>query len=272
MIAQVTVRNALDDRLGSLQQQRRLALTMYLTAGYPDAETTVRWASLLDRAGAAIIELGVPFSDPLGDGPTVQHASQKALEGGMSLARSLELAARISNSVTAPIVLMSYCNPVFRMGGADFARRAALAGVSGVIVPDLPIEEAGPLAEELAAAGIHLIYMLSPTSTDERVARTARAASGFIYCMAVTGITGARADLSAGLSGFLARVREQTNVPLIVGFGVSRPSHISTLSTIADGAVVASALIDLIDRTPTGERDAAIAAYVEELSASCSVS
>jgi tryptophan synthase alpha chain len=166
--------------------------------------------------------------------------------------------------------MMSYCNPLFRMGVQEFAAAAALAGVSGVIVPDLPIEESRELASSLASAGIHLIYLLSPASTDERIRLTATTASGFIYCMALTGVTGARATLSEGLPGFLLRVRALTDVPLIVGFGVSRPEHIRQLAGHADGAVVASALVDLIERTPIDERDAAIATFVRELHASCS--
>jgi tryptophan synthase alpha chain len=158
------------------------------------------------------------------------------------------------------------------MGVERFAQRAAAAGVSAVIVPDLPIEESADLASRLSANAVHLIYMLSPTSTEERIMRTAAAASGFIYCMAVTGVTGARASLTTGLPAFLQRVRALTDVPLVVGFGISRPEHIRALAGLADGVVVASALIDLIDRTAPEGREAAIEHYVRELRASCSVS
>jgi tryptophan synthase alpha chain len=262
--------NALDHVLAGARDRHALSLVMYLTAGYPDAGTTRRWAEILASSGAGIIELGVPFSDPIGDGPTIQRASQRALDAGMTLRGSLELAASISPTIPTPIVLMSYCNPILKMGSRVFAERAAAAGVTGVIVPDLPIEEAGNLAGDLATANLHLIYLLSPASTQERIARTTAAATGFIYCMALTGVTGARANLSEALPAFLERVRSLTDVPLIVGFGVSRPEHITRLAPYADGAVVASALIDLIDRTAPDQRDAAIASFVKELSAACS--
>jgi tryptophan synthase alpha chain len=270
MSAATSLRNALDDRLQATRSAGDMALVMYLTAGFPDADSTLRWGPLLAKNGASIIELGIPFSDPLGDGPTIQRSSQVALSAGMTLRGSLDLAAAIHSTVDTPVVLMSYCNPLFRMGVQEFATAAAFAGVTGVIVPDLPIEESSELAGALAAAGIHLIYLLSPASTEERIRRTAAAASGFIYSMALTGVTGARATLSEGLPDFLGRVRALTDVPLVVGFGVSKPEHIRRLAAHADGAVVASALVDLVERMPADARDAAIAAFVRELHASCS--
>src|SRR5579864_3232008 len=171
------VRNGLDRQFAALRASRELALVMYQTAGYPDAASTLAWAPLLAESGAAILELGVPFSDPLGDGPTIQRSSQQALDAGMTVGGALELAAGMSAKAAIPLVLMTYCNPIFRMGTARFAERAAGAGIRGVIVPDLPIEESDELAGELTRAGIHLIYMLSPTSTEERITRTAAAAS-----------------------------------------------------------------------------------------------
>ncbi len=272
MAAQPPLENDLDRGLRACRSANSLALVMYLTAGYPDAESTARWGSLLAANGASIVELGVPFSDPLGDGPTIQRSSQRALEGGMTLRRSMELAATIHASAKLPVVMMSYCNPLMRMGVHAFAEAAAVSGVSGVIVPDLPVEESGDLHVALAEAGAHLIYLLSPESTPERIESTASVAGGFIYCMALTGVTGARSSLASGLPDFLNRVRALTAVPLVVGFGISRPEHLARLRGSADGAVVASALVDLIDNTPENERDAAIAAYVRELHASCSAS
>jgi tryptophan synthase alpha chain len=262
--------NQLDAALAVARERHALSLLMYLTAGYPDFDTTRRWAGVMAEAGANIIELGVPFSDPIGDGPTIQRASQHALAAGMTLRGSLELAASIGQSVSVPLVLMSYCNPILRMGTQAFAERASAAGVTGVIVPDLPIEEAADLKAHLTAANVHLIYLLSPASTPQRIVRTAAEATGFIYCMALTGVTGARANLAGELPAFLQRVRELTDVPLVVGFGVSRPEHIRRLASMADGAVVASALIDRIDRTAPEARDTAIADFVRELSAACS--
>lgn len=262
--------NALDEQLAHARSESKLALVMYLTAGFPDAASTRAWGPLLAESGASIIELGVPFSDPVGDGPTIQHSSQVALSGGMTMRGSLDLARQIGAGTRAPIVLMSYCNPIFRMGSAEFAQAAGQAGVAGVIVPDLPIDESEDLAADLAAQRIHLIYLLSPASTDRRIALTAERATGFIYCMALTGVTGARTELDPALPAFLARVRALTGIPLVVGFGVSRPEHLHALRPHADGAVVASALVDLIDRTPPEERAAAIAEYVKELNRACS--
>lgn len=270
MSTTLSVRNRLDEVLAQNRDRRRLSLIMYLTAGFPDASDTLRWGPLLAENGAAIIELGVPFSDPLGDGPTIQRSSQAALEAGMTLRGSLELASAIGARTDAPIVLMSYCNPILRMGAAEFARRAAGTGVTGVIVPDLPIEEAGELSDALVGHGVHPIYLLSPASTDERIARTVAMARGFIYCMAVTGITGARASLHESLPGFLEKVRAMTDVPLVVGFGVSRPDHLQALRGQAAGAVVASALVNVIEETTPERRDAAIATFVKGLSAACS--
>jgi tryptophan synthase alpha chain len=270
MSAPIAVRNALDEVLAARRGAGKLSLVIYLTAGFPDAESTLKWGPILAQSGATIIELGVPFSDPLGDGPTIQRSSQQALDAGMTLRGSLELASAFRERTSAPVVLMSYVNPILRMGEEAFARRAANAGVAGVIVPDLPIEEAGVLDASLAANGIHLIYLLSPASTEERIVRTAKSAGGFIYCMAVTGVTGARATLAESLPGFLARVRAITGVPLVVGFGVAMPEHLRALTGHAAGAVVASALVDLIERTAPEGRDTAIAAFVEELSTACS--
>lgn len=266
------VQNDLDTRLAATHADRRLALVIYLTAGFPDAESTRRWGAQLGAQGASIVELGVPFSDPFGDGPTIQRSSQRALESGMTMRGSLALAAAIREGGEAPVVIMSYCNPIFRMGAGEFARQAATAGVSGVIVPDLPVQESDEVQAALAGAGVHLIYLLSPASTEERIRQTADRASGFIYCMSITGVTGARSDLSTALPSFLERVRALTEVPLVVGFGVSRPEHLAALAPIADGAVVASALVDLIEGTPVEARDAAIAQFVGELQQACSVS
>jgi tryptophan synthase alpha chain len=272
MIAETRVHNALDEQFAALKRNDELALVMYQTAGHPTRDATIAWAPLLEAAGASMLELGIPFSDPLGDGPTIQRASQQALDGGMTVGGALEVATAISAKAAIPVVLMTYCNPVFRMGVERFAQCAAASGVSAVIVPDLPIEESDELARQLSRNAIHLIYMLSPTSTEERILRTAGAATGFIYCMALTGVTGARASLTAGLPAFLQRVRALTDVPLVVGFGISRPEHIRALAGLADGVVVASALIDLLDRTAPEGREAALGQYVRELRAACSVS
>ncbi len=251
--------------------ERRVALIPYVMAGYPDSRTSETLAVELCRAGATLLELGIPFSDPLADGATIQHASQKALESGMSLAGALTLAGRITPQISAPLVMMSYYNPIFNLGLEQFGKLAADSGVAGVIVPDLPPEEARPLAAAARAYGIEVIFLVSPTSPNERIEQIAAAAAesggGFLYCVSLSGVTGARDRLPEHLAEFVARVRSHTDLPLAVGFGVARPEHITEIGRIADGAVVASALIDAIDRAPVEERVATGVAFLRSLQA-----
>ncbi len=264
--------NAIDTTFERARARGRLAFIPYLTAGYPDRDGALALGRVFAAHGADIIELGVPFSDPMGDGPTIQRSSSAALKGGMTVAGALALARELGQGLETPLVLMGYYNPINRYGPDRFCRDARAAGVSGLIVPDMPVEESDELRAACRANDMHLIYLLAPTSTDARIAAVAARASGFIYCMAVAGVTGARSDLSADLAPFLARVRARTAVPLVVGFGISRPEHISKLRGLADGAVVASALIDLVDNTPPEERVGAAAAYVEGMVRACSAS
>ena len=251
------------------REQGRVALIPYVMAGYPDLATSEALAVALAGAGADVLELGVPFSDPLADGATIQHAGQVALERGTTLGGCLELAGRVAAQVATPLVLMGYYNPIFSLGDGRFCERAAAAGVAGLIVPDLPPEEADPLAAAASTRGIELIYLVTPTSPEARIERVARAAgrtgNGFIYCVSLSGVTGARASLSAELPAFLARVRAHTALPLAVGFGISRPEHVTRVGELADGAVVASALINAVDGAPEGERVAAGVAFFEWL-------
>ena len=262
--------NAIDTTFERLRGEGRLAFIPYLTAGYPDRDGALELGRTFAARGADLIELGLPFSDPLGDGPTIQRSSSVALEKGMTVRGALALARELATGTDAPLVLMGYYNPIARYGPQAFCRDARDAGVSGLIVPDLPVEESDELRAACRANDMRLIYLLAPTSTAARIDAVARRASGFIYCMAVTGVTGARADLSADLAPFLARVRAATSVPLVVGFGISRPEHVARLRGLADGAVVASALIDLVDRTPIEERAAVVGAYVERMRQACS--
>lgn len=264
--------NAVDGAFERLKAARRLAFIPYLTAGYPDVGGALALGRTLAAHGADLLEMGVPFSDPLGDGPTIQRASTAALAAGMTVGGALKLAADLSDATGTPLVLMGYYNPILRYGLDRFCADAATAGVGGLIVPDLPVEESDELLGCCRANGLHLIYLLAPTSTEARIAGVAARASGFIYCMAVTGVTGARADLAGDLAAFLQRVRAKTTLPLVVGFGISRPEHVARLRGAADGVVVASALIDLLDATPESEREAAVGAYIERMSAACSAS
>jgi tryptophan synthase alpha chain len=239
-------------------EQGHPALIPYVMAGFPDAATSEALAVALCEAGADVLELGVPFSDPLADGATIQSAAQRALENGMTPAGVLELAARVTARVSTPVVLMGYYNPIFSFGIEHFCDAATRAGVAGMIVPDLPPEEAEPLRSAAAERGIELVFLITPTSTEERIAQVARMAGitgdGFIYCVSLSGVTGARDRLPEHLAAFVARVRAHTSLPLAVGFGVSRPEHVAEIGRIADGAVVASALLNAVEVAPPERR------------------
>ncbi len=230
-----------------LRAEGRAALMPFLTMGFPERDSALELVPAVVEGGADLVELGVPFSDPLADGATIQAASQRALENGMTLALCLEQAAALrARGITVPFVLMGYYNPILQMGEAQFAERAAAAGIQGVIVPDLPPEEAGALHEALRRHGLDLIFLLAPTSDEERVRLVAQRASGFIYLVSLTGVTGARDRLPPGLEAFVARVRRATSLPLAVGFGISRPEHVAQVARVADGVIVGSALIRAI--------------------------
>ncbi len=219
----------------------------YLTMGYPQRDSALALVPALVEAGADLIELGVPFSDPLADGATIQAAAQRALDNGMTLALCLEQAAALrAQGVAAPFVLMGYYNPIFQMGTEHFARRAAAAGVDGVIVPDLPPEESDDLRTALHAQGLDLIFLLPPTSDGERGRLVAERSSGFLYLVSLTGVTGARDHLSPDLESFVARARAMTRLPLAVGFGIGTPAQAAQVARIADGVIVGSALIRAI--------------------------
>jgi tryptophan synthase alpha chain len=234
----------------NLRRAGRTALMPYLTMGYPRRESALTVVPALVGAGADLIELGVPFSDPLADGATIQAASQQALANGMTLALCLEQAATLrARGVAVPFVMMGYCNPIFQMGLERFAHRAASAGVDGVIVPDLPPEESDALRSALRLQGIDLIFLLAPTSEDGRVRLVAQRTSGFLYLVSLIGVTGARDHLPPDLETFVARVRSATRplaVPLAVGFGISTPYQAAQVARIADGVIVGSALIKAI--------------------------
>ena len=251
------------------RDERRTALIPYVMAGYPDLATSESLAIALSEAGADILELGVPFSDPLADGATIQHAAQRALDNGTTPMDVLDLAARLRRARRHPIVLMGYYNPIVSYGVDRFCARAAESHVSGLIVPDLPPEEAEPLHSAAASHGIELIFLVTPTSTDGRIAQAVamaeRTGGGFLYCVSLSGVTGARAALPEHLPAFVARVRAHTTLPLAVGFGVSRPEHIAEIGAYADGAVVASAMLNAVDAAPPEERVSAGVAYLRSL-------
>jgi tryptophan synthase alpha chain len=230
-----------------LRETGRTALMPFLTMGYPRLESALALVPALVEAGADLIELGMPFSDPLADGATIQAAGQQALANGMTLSRCLEQAAELrSRGVGVPFVLMGYYNPILQMGLAGFARRAAEAGIDGLIVPDLPPEEADPLRSALEAAGIALVFLLAPTSDEARIRLVAGCSRGFLYLVSLTGVTGTRDQLPADLEAFAALARAATGMPLAVGFGISTPAHAARVARLADGVIVGSALIKRI--------------------------
>lgn len=236
----------------------RTVLIPYCMGGYPNFDESVELIVALVGAGADIIEIGIPFSDPLADGPTIQAASQTSLEAGFAPEHALELAARVRDQTDVPLVFMTYYNIVLHFGLKKFAREAAKAGVTGVILPDLPPDEAGPW-HEVAWGKLDTIYLLAPTSAPERIERVAKVAEGFIYAVSTVGVTGARTDLSDELSDFVGRIRAASDKPIAVGFGVSTASQAAAVAKMADGVIIGSALIDRIARAKPGEGvDAAV--------------
>lgn len=252
--------------LGRTRDQGRIALAAYVTAGFPSPADTPDIVRALVAGGADIVELGVPFSDPLADGATIQRSTFAALQAGMTPERTLEIVKSMrTEGLESPVILMGYYNPILARGPEAFASDAAAAGVDGLITVDLPPEESDELRTACGKREMDLVYLLAPTSTDERVQRVADAASGFIYCVSVTGVTGARSELPAELPAFLSRVRARTSLPLAVGFGISRREHVAALQGMADIAAVGSAIIDVIESSPPQELGKRVQGYVEVL-------
>lgn len=221
-------------------------LVTYTTAGDPDAARSVEILTAIARAGADVLEVGVPFSDPLADGPVIQRATERALAGGMTLRGTLDVVRRVRAAVDTPIVLFTYANPVLRMEPAAFAGQAADAGVDGVLILDYPVEEAEPLRAPLVAAGLDPIFLISPTTSEERMRKSGELGRGFLYVISRLGVTGVRAQLADDIEPLVARVRRNAALPVAVGFGISTPEHVAQACRWADAAVVGSALVNLI--------------------------
>ena len=254
----------IEETFTRLKAEGRTGFVAFLTVGYPDVEATLRIVPALIEGGADVIELGVPFSDPLADGPKVQKASFHALEQGVTVETCLEVVRKLrASGVEAPIVPMGYYNPLLAYGLARFTKDAAEAGVDGLIVVDLPPEESDEMLAACEAAGLRLIYLVAPTSTEERIREVARRASGFVYCVSVTGVTGERDEIAPGLAEFVGRVRNATNLPIAVGFGISQPKHFEAVARIADAAVIGSAIIDEIARSDPSEQSERLKSYAE---------
>jgi tryptophan synthase alpha chain len=245
-------------RFADLRVARELGIVAYITAGDPTLSATRDYVLALAEAGADVIELGVPFSDPLADGPTIQRASERALKSGTTLAGVIALVRQIRQSSQVPLVLFSYFNPILQMGLEKFAAAAAEAGADGVLVTDLTPEESVEYREIMRTHHLDTIFLAAPTSTDERLVKIAACSSGFLYLISRTGVTGAKDALPDDLPALLRRVRRFTQLPIAVGFGISLPGHVSVLGGLADAAVVGSALVSEIENAAT-PKDAAAA-------------
>ncbi|MBA3645529.1 MAG: tryptophan synthase subunit alpha [Gemmatimonadaceae bacterium] len=242
-----TISSNVDETFAALRQKKKRALVGYLTAGFPDAARSIECLRALDEGGADIIELGVPFSDPIADGPVIQASSQRALELGMTLERTLEIAS--AAKLRAPIVLFSYLNPVIA-GGPDILERAAAAGVSGILLTDLPVGSDSAREEWLSSGPLSFIRLVAPTTPVERMAEIARHGSGFVYLISRLGVTGARTTAPEGLTETVGRLRSATKLPICAGFGISTAEQAKHVSQLADGSVVGSALVSAAAVSP----------------------
>ncbi len=266
MIAATSNSTRISKRFAELRANGELGIVAYITAGDPSLDATLRFVLALAEAGADVIELGVPFSDPLADGPTIQRASERALKSGTTLAGVIELVRRIRQSSQVPLVLFSYYNPILQMGLEKFARAASEAGADGVLATDLTPEESADYRRILSAHRLDTIFLGAPTSTDERLAKIAAVSSGFLYLISRTGVTGAKDALPDDLPALIRRARAVTQLPIAVGFGISLPGHVSVLGGLADAAVVGSALVTEIESAKSVEAaSAALAARVHSL-------
>lgn len=250
-----------------LKREGRCGFIPFITAGDPSIDCTRSLLLALERAGADVIELGVPFSDPIADGPVIQRASQRALRNRISLGDILETVSDVRSVIDAPLIIFSYLNPLLQFGFKRFAIEAARAGVDGLLLTDLPLEESTDFAGQLQEKGLDLILLAAPTSTDQRLQAIAREASGFIYSVARTGVTGATDELSLEARALVTRLRKFTDLPIAVGFGISSASHFSEVARYADAAVVGSAIVAEIERNE-GRPDLVqlIEAFVRSLS------
>ncbi len=256
----------IEEALAKARRTGEVGVILYLTVGFPTIEATLELVPALAKAGATVIELGIPFSDPLADGVTIQKATFHALQQGVTPAVCLEVCRQLrQRGADVPLVLMGYYNPIYAYGLQDFVRDAAGAGVDGLIVVDLPTEEAGPLQAACASQGLALIPLLAPTSPERRIAAACRDARGFIYCISLTGVTGAREELPQGVEALVTAVRHHTPLPVAVGFGVSRRSHVQALGKMADAVVIGSALLRVVEEAPPGQLVPLAQAFLKEL-------
>jgi tryptophan synthase alpha chain len=259
-------RDRIKAKFADLKQEGKTGLIIFLTVGFPDLEATRQLVPALVAAGADAVELGVPFSDPLAEGPVIQESSFRALEQGVTLSDCLSLVAELREQVPdTPLILMGYYNPIYNYGLEKFAQESRRVGVDGVIVVDLPHEEWGPLAQHCSVLGISIIPLLAPTSTDASIKATTASASGFVYCVSLTGVTGARDQVSRRSFDLLKRVRAHSSLPLALGFGISRREHVEEVGKLADAVVVGSALVRVMLESPRDQLVANASRLVAEL-------
>ncbi|MEE2708454.1 MAG: tryptophan synthase subunit alpha [Gemmatimonadota bacterium] len=245
--------NRIAEKFETLRKEKRTALIPYISSGYPDLDTTRRFVLELERCGANIVELGVPFSDPVADGPTIQRASLRALQQGTTLKGIVETVTAIRNDSRIPIALMTYYNPVLAFGVRKFCREAARAGVDGLIIPDLPPEEAGDLIASCREQNMATVFLVAPTSSEDRIAKIDSYTTGFLYCVSLTGVTGARTSMGEDVPVFMETVRSRSTHPLAIGFGISTPVQAYEAAKLADGIIVGSAVINVIEQSETVE-------------------
>jgi tryptophan synthase alpha chain len=238
------------ERFRKLKARGKKAFIPYIMAGYPSLEDTKNGLILFEECGADIVELGVPFTDPLADGPIIQRASEMALLQGITLRKVIAFVRVLRPSIRVPLVLMTYYNPVFKYGEEAFVKDAKDAGVDGLIIPDLPPDEAGNLIQYARTESLDTIFLLAPTSNTERIKKVAKASRGFIYYVSVTGITGSRLLLDGSLEMFISGIRKYTDKPIAVGFGVSSPEEASSVSKVSDGVIVGSAIVKRLHESP----------------------
>jgi tryptophan synthase alpha chain len=236
----------IEERFAQLRRTGQTGLVTYITAGDPDLARTASIISRLDRAGADVLEVGVPFSDPLADGPVIQRATERALASGTTLTSVLGMLKNLRSTISAPIVIFSYANPILRIGLGTFVHEARAAGVDGVLTLDMPPEEGETFRAAFTDAGIDTIFLLSPTTTDERIRRAAKLGNGFLYGISRLGVTGVRDSVDESARELASRVKAETRLPLALGFGISRPEHVRAIGQWADAAVVGSALVKVI--------------------------
>ena len=254
------------DAFQRLRAEQRVGLVAFVTAGFPSIEETVPIVRALAEGGADLIEIGVPFSDPLAEGPVIQESSHAALLAGVTPSLCVDIVRKIrDNKIATPLVLMGYYNPILAYGVSRFSEDAAKAGADGLIIVDLPPEEAEEARTACREHGLDLIPLVAPTSSDERLALVGGLASGFVYCVSVRGVTGMRDELPLDLGAFVARVRQHTDLPIAVGFGISRREHVETVGRFADAAVIGSAIVRVLADSPPDERIERVKAYVEQV-------